>query len=238
MSSARKTPKASAGTSGSSQRSQAQQQRAQQARQQAFSGRRVPRPMPMARKEVNYVDLASAVYAFNTTGSITLIATIAQGAGIQQRVGKRVQLKSIEGRGLVTSDSTATVAGGRMLIVYDKRPTGALPAITDILGSINYYAFNNDDNSGRFLILKNQPFVCTGNNTTAGQINDSSMQVADFYLKLTKKQLMTTYKAVGTGAIGDIEMGALYLVTVGNVVAGTADCNVTIGFRTRFFDIN
>jgi len=192
---------------------------------------------PGASPDVGFVDLASAVYALNTTGSITLLATIAQGASVNQRIGKKILLKSIEGRGAVTSDSTTTVAYGRVMIVYDKRPTGALPAITDILDTIHPNSFNNDTNSGRFLILKSQIFTCAGNNTTAGQINDSSVQDASFYLKLTKKDLRMVFKAAATGAIGDIEMGALYLITCGNVVAGTADCNLSAGFRTRFYDV-
>ena len=45
------------------------------------------------------------------------------------------------------------------------------------------------------------------------------------------------YKAAGTGAIGDIEEGALYLVTVGQVAAGTAAAAMRVAFRLRFLDV-
>ena len=40
------------------------------------------------------------------------------------------------------------------MIVYDKRPTGALPTVSDILVSASSSAMNNDANTGRFSILK------------------------------------------------------------------------------------
>ena len=97
----------------------------------------MPNYRPQLRRatplEVNYVDLANAAYGLNTTGTITLIATIAQGASVQQRIGKRAYYKSLLMRGVIIAGSTGTVADASYLIVYDKRPTGALPAITDIL---------------------------------------------------------------------------------------------------------
>lgn len=185
-------------------------------------------------KESGYVDLASATYALNTTGSIVLLATIAQGASVNQRIGKKVMLKSIQFRGFATADSTTTVAVGAFMIVYDKRPTGSVPAITDVLDSVAFQSFNNDANSGRFRILCRKELAFNGNNTTAGQQTTNSEYPASLYQKINRP---CVFKAAGTGAIGDIEEGALYLITVGNIAAGTADANLIGGFRTRFVDV-
>lgn len=185
----------------------------------------------MAR-ETGYSDLASASYALDTTGSITLIATIAQGAATTQRVGKKIMLKSIQMRGFAFSNTATTVAEGSYLIVYDKRPTGALPAITDILVSINSTAFNNDTNSGRFQIIRRQDFCFAGNSTAPA--TGKEIFPADDYIKIRKP---IVYKAAATGAIGDIEQGALYLVTCGASAAGTGAATLTVGFRTRFIDV-
>lgn len=185
-------------------------------------------------QEVNFVDLAVATYAMNTTGTITLIATIPQGAQQTARVGRKILLKSIQVRGQASSDSTTTVATGSWFIVYDKRPTGVLPAITDILVAARSDSMTNSVNVGRFQIIKRQNYAFAGNNTTAGQQDSKTIYFVDKFIKISKRM---TFKAAGTGAIGDIEQGALYLVTVGNQVAGTADCNVSVGFRTRFYDI-
>ena len=58
---------------------------------------------------------------------------------------------------------------------------------------------------------------------------------ADFYLDL--KGLEVVYKAAATGAIGDIEQGALYCITVGNNTAGTGGATGFMGFRLRFLDV-
>lgn len=190
---------------------------------------------PGMSRETGYVDLAAANYALDTTGSVTLIATIAQGAGVTQRVGKKIVLKSLQARGLSYNGSTATLNDVAYLIVYDKRPTGALPAVTDILVSASAAAFNNDANSGRFKILKRVDRILLGNNAAAANQTDLMAVSEDFFLDL--KGLPTVYKAAATGAIGDIEEGALYLVTVGQVAAGTAAAILNVGFRTRFIDI-
>jgi len=187
----------------------------------------------VASRETGFVDLASAGYGLSTTGTITLIATVAQGASVSQRVGKKILWKSLQFRGFINAGDTGTIADYAIIIVYDKRPTGVMPAITDVLNTANSLSFNNDANSGRFRILKRIDGVMIGNNLTP----DTGCEMVDvsYYLKL--RGLPCVYKAAATGAIGDIEEGALYQITVGNIAAGTANPALTGGFRTRFIDI-
>jgi len=187
----------------------------------------------LASRETGYVDLAVANYALDTTGSITLLATVAQGTDVNKRIGKKIMWKSLQCRGMCLNNAAALVNDCSLLVVYDKRPTGALPAVTDVLVSAAAASFNNDVNSGRFKILKRHDFLLSGIPATTN--GDGPAESADFFLKL--KGLPAVYKAAATGAIGDIEEGALYLVTVGNTVAGTAAAVATIGFRTRFIDV-
>lgn len=189
------------------------------------------RRLPYPPKETGFVDLASASYNLDTTGSIVLLATVPQGASVNQRVGKKVMWKSLQCRGLAINNLAAVANDCAMLIVYDSRPTGALPAITDILVSANSRAMNNDANSGRFKILKRSDFVMVGNSTT---FTETYCVDADFYLPIVGKGAV--FKDAGTGAIADISDGALYLVTVGSAAAGTSAATLTAGFRTRFVD--
>lgn len=190
-------------------------------------------------KEKGYVDVALAGYALDTTGSVTLLNTIAQGASVNQRVGKKVILKGLQGRGLSQAGSTATINDVAWMIVYDKRPTGALPAVTDVLVTASSNSLNNDNNAGRFRILKRVDRVLIGNPSLTGAVanalTDCVAASEDFWLDL--KSAPTTYKAAATGGIGDIEEGALYLVTVGNVAAGTAAATLFESFRVRFLDV-
>jgi len=184
-------------------------------------------------KDAGYVDLAVATYALNTTGSITLVATIAQGVSVNQRVGKKAVLKSLQMRGVVQADTTSTVPSGALILVYDRKPTNALPAITDVLVSASSYAFLNDVNSDRFQIVRRWNYAFIGNITTPATGQEQFL--VDEFVDLKKRAI--EFNAAGTGAIGDIAKGALYLISVGNTAAGTADANAVVGFRTRFIDV-
>lgn len=185
-------------------------------------------------RELGYVDVVAASYNMDTTGHVVLLNTIAQGAGVTQRVGKKVSLKGLQCRGQMKALTACDTVKVAYMIVYDKRPTGALPAVTDILVSASSLALNNDANSGRFRILKRCDAIITGNETASANVTDTTAIDDTWYLDL--KGLPTVYKAAATGAIGDIEEGALYLVTVGSE-AGTAAGSLNAGYRTRFVDV-
>lgn len=187
----------------------------------------------VADPETGFVDLALANYALDTTGSITLLATVPQGASVNQRVGKKIAWKSIQMRGTVASNSATTFTDGAILLVYDRRPTGTLPAITDVLVSVHSASMNNDANSGRFRILRRWDFALSGNITTPATGNE--VKDATAYIKLAS--MPGVFKAAGTGAIGDIEEGAIYLITCGSSAAGTTAAVANLGFRTRFLDV-
>lgn len=184
--------------------------------------------------QTNYVDVAYALYPANTTGSITLLNTIAQGTTVNTRVGKRVMMKGLQMRGLAQGDSTCAISEWAFLIVYDIRPRGALPLITDILDTISPNSFLNDTNAQRFRILHRSSDVNVGNSATAG--TDKVAFNIDEYMKIPKQYREVVFNALGTGTIADIDMGALYLVTVGGNAAGTADSIIGLGTRLRYWD--
>lgn len=181
--------------------------------------------------ENKYVDLGQATYTMNTTGSITLLATIPSGVTVTSRVGKKVLLKSLQFRGTVFANAAGLINDVAFMIVYDRRPQAALPAITDILTGTTSSSMANDDNTSRFTILKRSNFCLSGNSGTAGQQTGTTIMDADFFLPILK---ICNFNALGTGAIDDIDEGALYLVTLGGVAAGTAAASMSGIFRTRF----
>ena len=188
-----------------------------------------------ASKETGYIDMAAADYVLDTTGSVTLLNTVPQGAAVTQRVGKKIVMKGLQCRGNLQNGSTANSNDVAFMIVYDKRPTGALPTVSDILVSASSSAMNNDANTGRFIILKRHDDILIGNLTAAANWTEATVKSCDWWLDLKSKPVV--YKAAGTGAIGDIEEGALYLVTVGQVAAGTAAAAARLAFRLRFLDV-
>ena len=150
--------------------------------------------------------MAAADYVLDTTGSVTLLNTVAQGAAVTQRVGKKIVMKGLQCRGNLQNGSTANSNDVAFMIVYDKRPTGALPTVSDILVSASSSAMNNDANTGRFSILKRHDDILIGNLTAAANWTEATVKSCDWWLDLTSKPVV--YKAAGTGAIGDIEEGS------------------------------
>lgn len=181
-------------------------------------------------QEVNYVDLPLASYNLDSTGTITLISTISQGASVNQRIGKRAFYKSLLIRGIAFSSTTTTLLDAVFLVIYDKRPTGALPAITDILTSAAPSAFMNDNNTGRFEVIRRQDFCLIGNQLTPSTGKEA--QSVDMFIPLKKRPI--TFESAGTGAIGDIDSGALYLITLSSVVPGSTAGILRVSCRTRF----
>ena len=127
-------------------------------------------------KETGYIDVAAADYVLDTTGSVTLLNTVAQGAAVTQRVGKKIVMKGLQCRGNLQNGSTANSNDVAFMIVYDKRPTGALPTVSDILVSASSSAMNNDANTGRFSILKRHDDILIGNLTAAANWTEATVK--------------------------------------------------------------
>jgi len=187
-------------------------------------------------QELHYIDLDWALYQANTTGNVTLInANIQVGTTEYRRVGRKVLLKSLQIRGEVLTDSSTTTTHVAWMIVYDKRPTGALPAVTDILKTAFASSFMNDANIGRFLVLHREDAFLVGPNAGSTATWTSATGYAvDRCIRL--RDLPMWFKKAATGGITNIAEGALYLVCVGDQPSGTSDGLVRLGFRTRFLD--
>lgn len=181
--------------------------------------------------ESNFRDVATLTKANDTTGSIALVNGVAQGITVNTRNGKKYHMSSIQLRGIIRSNSATTVAGTANMLVYDKRPTGTLPVITDILDTISSESFNNDVNSSRFRVIRRWDDVLV----QAQGAGPNSGKNFDYFVKLNLPVEMKTGSA--GDAISDMSEGALYFITVGNQAAGTLAAATSVGFRLRFKDL-
>lgn len=193
----------------------------------------VSRRALIAQRDAGYVDLAFTGFTANTTGQIGLVATIAQGVSVNQRIGKKAKYKSVQLRGQFYANAAATINDTAVLLIYDRKPQNALPAITDVLVTATPQSFMNDANSDRFRVLRRWDNVLIGNSTTPA----TGKEAVNFDQYVPLNGLPVEFGAAGTGAIGDISTGALYLIVVGNVAAGTGAATCNIGCRTRFVDV-
>jgi len=204
--------------------------------------------------EKKFVDLNDAAYTLNTTAQFTLLNGIAEGAGQFNRIGRKVQLKSLYLTGMIESIRTqADDDMARIMVIYDRQTNGLVPGITDVLQSVQQDGTTtssgaldhlNLNNSERFLVLMDKRVLLPAMTWTAGVITNNgllSTAGGNFLFKkfIKLKNLETHFK--GTAAptvVAQIATGSLYLVTlVGNKAAGAEGYELNLGIRLRFVDV-
>ena len=185
-------------------------------------------------KELNFVDTAFNQPNVSTTASITLLNGLAQGTTASTRIGRRIQMKSVEARMFVFSDTLTLGCVTRFALVLDKQANAAAPAFTDIYDSASSIALRNISNKARFWVLWDSGLLpIIGNVTTAGQGTDSSYKVMEFYKRIN---IPVQYNAGTAGTVGDIQTNALYFVAIGDTASGTADARLFGNIRVRYDD--
>jgi len=199
----------------------------------------------LAMKNAGYVDTNWTNVAFlNANGSAVVqqIGIVSMGAAITQRVGAKIKWKSVQIRGKIFPNSTASQpALGSLLIVYDRYPKGdAVPTPSQILASASSLALLQDSNRTRFVIVRRLDFVCGPATGAAGEPSVAdSIHFVDEYIKL--RGLSATYigsdAGVGSGGMGDIRTGALYALPIGDTDGANGHVTATLNMRVRFADI-
>jgi hypothetical protein len=177
------------------------------------------------------VDGVTTPTVINTTATVFHLNDVAAGTTVTSRIGKKIKALSLEFYGDVECDIGASIHFMRVALIWDRRPLSTLPAYTDIYQSNDHRSPLKDENSSRFKLIKSWDFMIAGAST--GQL-DHPGKVLRRNLKLNK---YVEYGAAGTGAIGDVSTGALYLVTMGSIGAGTADATLKYRTRLRFHDL-
>lgn len=204
---------------------------------------------------------AGAQLNINTTGSIIPLNMIQTGSSFFNRIGRKIEMKSLQLEVNVTPVSAARTSvsdTARFLIVYDRQTNGALPTLSDMFQDTDQGGNNTSDaqsninlnNRDRFMIVRDYRVMLPAiTNTVTGvpsayfpsvyhSTNKDGFEGAHVkdYVKL--KGLVTQYKADSTPAvIGDIATGALYLVTFGMLAAGSEGYAIhQWNTRLRYYD--
>lgn len=194
-------------------------------------------------EERKYSDVSLANLYCDTTGSVTMLNGLAAGTDATARVGRRVTLKSFHLRAFLQPRATYGAAGvarsrslNRVMVVWDNNPNGGtIATITDILASATSTAHQNLNNRERFKVLMDvigYQGGCVATTVTAPEFG------TDFNVIERFQRLNNDVQFGGTGAtIGDIQKGALLLVTIGNQVAGAGNGGEMNGTcRIRYTD--
>lgn len=185
-------------------------------------------------RELKFVDIASASYVGDTTGTVTMLNGIAVGDDNTTRDGRQVSIESVQIRGkFVNFDTTSAATMCRLLVVWDNAANGVIATMAQILTAATSNSFPLIDNANRFTILSDQQYVVGPQDTTATQTLAPSPAIAPINL-YKKIGAMTQYN--GTGAtIASIQNGALLMVTIGDTGAGGGGV-FSLATRVRFKD--
>lgn len=179
------------------------------------------------------MDTAQFQSDFDTTGTLTLLNGVATGTDFTNRIGRKVCWKSILVQGNIQNEGDPSTTNlCRFMIFYDSQPNGAAPTVADVLTAATSTSPLNLNNRDRFRMIMDKFYALGSISTTATQaVSDRTTALIHKYKKLN---LETIFDGT-TAAIGDIQSGSIYCLTMGTVAAGTTyEANVSI--RLRFTD--
>jgi len=213
-----------------------------------------------------YVPPATLATSGGVSERLVLLNGLQAGAGFFNRVGRQIQMKSVEIMYEFDNDGSTNqdASRARLICFYDRQPNGAQPTPAQLLTgydqagtaitSGNPWSFPNPTNKDRFVILKdirlNFPDTVAGGATESNSgfamwamnnQHDKGAQAVNalqgsFFLSM--KDMMTTYTGVNDGTVGALQTGALFLMALveNNNVAGPTGWIFAASSRLRYVD--
>jgi len=205
--------------------------------------RQIPRGFVTAlAADSKYFDQGSGApisSVLNTTGAVLHLDVITQGDAVTQRSGKSFQLTNFQIRGFLSNNATSVINHVAVYLVWDRQPNKVLFGVTDFLdqvASTGASMFAKRENKGRFLTIKKWQRVLIGQGLAGVPVTGREAIVIDKWIRLPAECIAQCTATDTTGAIGNRITGALALVTIGNVIAGTAAATLNFNFRVGFRD--
>ena len=196
-----------------------------------------------------YIPDSLSGVTFNDAPLIQNLVRVQQGAGIPNRIGNKIALKSLRLRGSVqtTGVTTGIQQQARFMIVYDRQVNGVYPTVSNVLSDINtsnvvtpgnYLSSINPNFYDRFIVLCDKIFIVGAVTTGGTELNGPTEQkgfIIDEFIKL--KGLECQFgTSTNTSPIADLNTGALYLITWGDIINGNEPTYMDMTCRLRFYD--
>jgi hypothetical protein len=225
------------------------------------AGRRLPANLRSFTPEKKYIDCGIGATAgpglalsLNTSGSIYLLNGIQTGAGVYNRLGRKISMISLNLRvyvNVINQTLTSQDSIGRLMVLYDRQPNGGTPIFSDILQntdqSDNTYSSSicglNLNNRERFTVLMDQelympPMVVSGGVPQANWAmwpTPNKGCLLSRFIKL--KGLVTQYKSDSVPSLAaDIATGAIWAFSMSGLTAGLETLNLYWSSRLRYID--
>lgn len=191
--------------------------------------------------EVKSCDTTVAAATLVTLGSVTgtepsvaytgltEVNLIRQGATVSQRIGNKIVIKSIDCWFTYYVSSLTHAGVARAMLIYDRQPNGAFPAIADIIksqpaGTAADFSGINISNKSRFQMIRDEALQITGGSDFA--------KVVHWYCK----GKWETEFGADAGTIADFRTGAIYFI-IYETLSVVAVANVgDFHCRIRYWD--
>lgn len=161
------------------------------------------------------------------TGTVVCVNQLVTGSGVQNFTGNQITIKSVAYRfevDLPASAANQVMTSGRVMLIWDRQPNGAVPAYNVIFSSASYLAFANVNTRDRFVILRND------------QISLSPNGQQTVFLERFVKVNMTSTFVNGQSSAGVPNTGALLLVYISDQATSANQPTITGIVRVRYFD--
>ncbi|AUM61921.1 capsid [uncultured virus] len=198
--------------------------------------------------ELKYIDNSSWGYVTTPSGSFTLLNALLQGAAPKQRIGQRINMRSIHlkmtmtGPGYGAANAAYALYGYiRVMLVLDLQPNSQTMTLANLLEDtatgIGVMSSINMDNAARFKVLFDKRYMLTPSTIIAAanflQTTTNGTIYDEVYLKLSHEAY---YADTNAGDITDIKTGALFLVTVGSNPDVNEQPGISFFARLRYTD--
>lgn len=144
------------------------------------------------------------------------------------RIGRKIRMTSIQLRYNFLRSGSNGPSQVRIVVVYDKQPTGALPTALDIFNQDNSCAFLSLTNSGhRFVTLIDE---------LSDTMSSSALNISGY--RYRKIGLESHWPQGASSGIAQIKSGAIYLLASNNDSAtGAVAMNLDCITRIRYTDV-
>lgn len=203
--------------------------------------------------DVKNVDVLAGGLAFNNTTSVTTLNALSTGANSYNRIGRKINLRSLQIRGYIYQNQAGAAPAPDVLrwaLVYDKQTDGTAPTWAQVFTSIDKgaatdtstMAFRNLDNADRFIVLAEEfykvdcPAGAIANNQPAHVASEANAKW--FYSRFIKlKNIPTQFTAASTGTVSDIQTGGLFFMTASDLSAANAQYATKFTTRIRYCDV-
>lgn len=176
--------------------------------------------------ELKNVDVAVSLAA-NNGGAVLLLNGVAPGTALNQRVGRRILLRSLRYY-LAASVTAATGVDQfhRVLVVLDSQPNGAALAAADVLDG-GQSSQVNISNQLRFkILLDRRIYLNASGEPDSARLIDGSIGM----------NTVVQFNSGVAGTVADIATNSLYLVVLGSEAAGVTAGTVAGTTRVRYSD--